>query len=532
MEVEEARILLGNLIRRIEKADGGYRLDGRLTEGEVCALEVGLAGLGQRFETLEARPLVAAQPPAAAGIGTVEVDRTALDADIPKGVRFCLDFGTAMSKATLVDDTEGEERIHVLPLGSVVDQSKHEYLLLSSVYVSDDGALLFGEAAEVRSHEEGLDGSRQRLDNIKRRMSEEGWNDNVSAEYNPTDLTVTYGDMVLAYLTYLTWVANECLRKLGYGVLTRRFALPAFEGAKQREVDALLKKAIGRAQLLADTFGSELVRGVPLCRFMAGVRELEDGQQFRFVGQSLTEPAGVAGSMLSWRDVQQSLVLVVDIGAGTSDIGLYRLYASPTTGSGQFLEVEGSTRTLTQAGNYLDRVLMEHLVKTAGVLDSSRERALRNRLSLRIRDYKESLFSDGEVSVFEDDLEASVAYDEFVELPQVKRFTESLGEAMTGVLEAVDESWLDWVRAHPGRALAVMLTGGCAGLPFVRDLAGRTLVINERPVRTAAAQRRPVWLDELSLPAEAEVEYGRIAVSLGGARQRLMTERVSKLTAA
>ena len=171
-------------------------------------------------------------------------------------------------------------------------------------------------------------------------------------------------------------------------------------------------------------------------------------------------------------------------------------------------------------------------MKTAGVLDGSRARALRNRLSLRIRDYKESLFSDGEVSVFEDDLEASVAYDEFVELPQVKRFTESLSEAMVGVLESVDESWLDWVRAHPGRVLAVMLTGGCAGLPFVRDLAAMTLVINERPVRTAAAQRRPVWLDELSLPAEAEVEYGRVAVSLGGARQRLMTERVSKLTAA
>lgn len=315
-------------------------------------------------------------------------------------------------------------------------------------------------------------------------------------------------------------------KRLGYGVLQRRFALPAFSGAKRREVETRLKNAIGKAQVLADTFGSDLSKGIPLARFMAGVQELaSDDGDFPFVGEGLTEPAGVAGSMLSWREKQQSLVLIVDIGAGTSDLGLYRLFADPP-GKGEFLEVEGSTRTLTQAGNYLDRILMEYVLKKGGVAGD--DHRTRNRLNLQIRDYKETLFEEGSVTVPVGESEASVEYEDFVGLAQVQQFTASIRDTIADILESVDESWLDWVQA-PGRTLAVLMTGGCASLPMLRDLVGDKVDVEGRQVRTAMALPRPMWLDELALPAE--VEYSRIAVALGGARRRMMDERVAKLTA-
>ena len=278
--------------------------------------------------------------------------------------------------------------------------------------------------------------------------------------------------------------------------------------------------------MLADTFGSDLSKGIPLARFMAGVQELaSDDGDFPFVGEGLTEPAGVAGSMLSWREKQQSLVLIVDIGAGTSDLGLYRLFADPP-GKGEFLEVEGSTRTLTQAGNYLDRILMEYVLKKGGVAGD--DHRTRNRLNLQIRDYKETLFEEGSVTVPVGESEASVEYEDFVGLAQVQQFTASIRDTIADILESVDESWLDWVQA-PGRTLAVLMTGGCASLPMLRDLVGDKVDVEGRQVRTAMALPRPMWLDELALPAE--VEYSRIAVALGGARRRMMDERVAKLTA-
>lgn len=232
--------------------------------------------------------------------------------------------------------------------------------------------------------------------------------------------------------------------------------------------------------------------------------------------------------MLSWRTTQQSLVLIVDIGAGTSDLGLYRLFADPPQ-RGQFLEVEGSTRTLTQAGNYLDRVLMEYLLKKAGV-DASDAKGVRNRLNLRIRDYKETLFAEGFVSVILGELETSVDYREFVGLPQVEQFLMSITREMVDILESVDESWLEWVQAHPARVLAVLFTGGCAGLPMLQGFVANELVVNGREVKVAPALSTPRWLDDLSLPPD--LEFSRVAVALGGARRRMMDERVAKLTAA
>ena len=454
---------------------------------------------------------------------------------IPDGARVCLDFGTAMSKATLIREGRdaADAEISVLRLG-VPARQEHisQVMLVSSVYVDEGGLIWFGQSAVDKSSLESEDGSRQRLDNIKRRLSEDGWEDEVAAEYNPTDVAVTYGEMVLAYLAFMTWTVNRCIDGFGLGVIPRRFALPSLGGKKRREVVERLAEAVGEAQVLADTFGDVLHDGLPMQSFLDAVHEIRAGpRKYPFVQEDVTEPVGVAGSVISWTSQVDMLFMVVDIGAGTSDFGLFRIYFDPTSDRRIALEAEGSSRALTEAGNHLDNLLIAYILDRGGLrVDHPRIKNILGKLNLGIREFKETLFNEGSVFVpLDGDLDVEVDLDDFIELGPVQQFAASLRNTMIDILESVDESWVNWVRVDPKRRLVVMLTGGGSRLPMVQDLARDPLRVHGSMLQVAKASDVPSWLDEFGI--DLREEYSRVAVSLGGARQSLMNWRVAKITA-
>lgn len=563
MELIEAKILLGNLVKRIKtQEDGIHQLPGVLTDGEIEALHLAIQLLGVpqpapdpggvknpvSGETAP-QPPVPIPPIPAFNVEEpgetipdqktpepmpksfkprVELDLSVLSLDPPpKNARLCLDFGTAMSKATLVQENEGtdSEEIHVLRLGVPGDQEEiSEVMLISSVYIDGEGMLWFGKAAVDRSMIEGGDGSRQRLDNIKRRLSEEGWDEQVSDRLNPTDLRITYGDMVLAYLMFLTWAVNSCLEQLGYSWnLPRRFAMPCFTGAKERETVHRLKQAVGEAQILADSFYSTLKEGIPLDVFLAAAQELrEKSLEYPYVAENITEPLGVAGSLLSWRAPFNQLVMVIDVGAGTSDFSLYRINVNPENQENTAVEIDGSSRVLTEAGNHLDRMLIELIIKKSGITsDDPMWVNVRSALELQIRDLKESLFNGEFVSVsLMNDTEVDIELSEFLDLAPVARFGENLRETMINILATVDSSWVKWVAAHPTHHLVVALTGGGSELKMVQALAEGTIRVSGQSVTVARALPFPKWIQEID--ANLAADYPRVAVSLGGARRRLI----------
>ncbi|NEV62347.1 hypothetical protein [Thiorhodococcus minor] len=570
MELVEAKILIKNLLKRVRaQEDGSKQLTGVLTDDELEALQFALTLLDGPAPSSSVMPTSTGVTPAVTEPSppkpmapitefvppepksddvppppresakpaksvepkrTIELDLSALTAPKPPAnVRLCLDFGTAMSKVTLVEDGEDpdldEEVIEVLSLGKPGDQEEvSETMLISSVYIDNDGVLWFGKAAVDRSMIEGQDGSRQRLDNIKRRLSEDGWDEDVGERYNPTGIRVTHGDMVLAYLMYLTWTVNGCLEELGYPWnLPRRFAMPCLSGEKGRETVHRLSRAVGEAQVLADTFYRTLKDGIPLEEFVAAVRLLrEKPREYPFVAEDITEPLGVAGSLMSWQAPVDMLIMVVDVGAGTSDLSLFRIHFNPNTGKNVALEVEDASRGIQVAGNHLDRMLIELLVKKSGV--TSEEPMwlnVRSALELQIRDLKESLFNDGSVFVpLLNGTEVIIELDEFMQLDPVRRFGRDLRATMVEILESIDESWVKWVTAHPNRRLVVALTGGGSELPMVKELAEGFIQVDGLSIPLVRALAFPNWLRDLDEGLEAD--YPRIAVSLGGARRRLI----------
>lgn len=540
MQDIKASILISNLLERVETdSSGRMSLPGLLTVNEFKALQVAVAKLGGDVaDSSGALPVHTTAPtpvlpsPTAVPVEDVSpqapartLDLSALKLPQVGNMRLCLDFGTAMSKATLVLDGE-EEQISVLELGKPGDQEEiSNVMLVSSVYIDNEALIWFGKNAVDRSLIEGDDGSRQRLDNIKRRLSEDGFDEPVRAPvFAPEGVKVTYGQMILAYLMFLTWATNRALESAGFKRnVQRRFAMPCFPSDKSRDVSHELRRMLGEAQVLADTFSASMTGGIPVSDFTDAVRRLKAAKvDFPFMGEDITEPLGVAGALLSWRTRVDMLVMVIDVGAGTSDLSLYRILVDPDRGLNTAQEVAQSSRGITEAGNFLDRILIEFILKKAGVSSAADGAvAARSKLELNIRDYKETLFTERFLFVaLSNGIDVEIELDEFLTLEAVKGFGQTLRATMTEILEAVDPSFVEWILSNPSRYLTVALTGGGAALPMVKALAEGSVMVRGHNVPVRPALPFPTWLQ--AEHADLEDDFARIAVSLGGARKRLI----------
>jgi molecular chaperone HscA len=548
MEITAAKIILANLRERVEVGgDGKYRLPGILTQRELDALEFVISG---QLDTSAPAPAKLASGadsghakspahvPATPELQTIAEPNEAVTLDLStlslaesdSSYRVCMDFGTAMSKATFVHDGEDDdmEEIQVLKLGVPGDQEQiDEVMLVSSVFIDAQGLLWFGQRA-VEQAQIAPEGSNSRMDNIKRALSEDNLGESVSTTYNPTQHQLTYEDIVLAYLAFFTWTINCALLNdieapEIAGNFKRRFAMPCFPRANARKVESKLKVLLGEAQVLADTFKEDIHQGLPLPRFLSALNQLRaEKRSYPFIEFSVTEPLGVAGSLLSWQSSQDSLALVVDIGAGTSDFSLYRLNVAVNDDGikSSAGEVDGTARGITEAGNHLDKILMALILKKSGV-DAShpKYRNITHALERDIRFHKESLFSpaaEASITLYTGEA-VDVSLDEFLEQPAVRLFEDSLRTTLIEILESAHPDWINWVRANPSRNLTIVLTGGGATLPMAKKLAEGTVTAHGVTIPVAAAKAFPDWLRE-DYP-DLEDHYPRVAVSLGGARK-------------
>lgn len=556
MDINSAKTILSNLRERIEPCtDGRYRLEGIITKRELEAFEFLIAEAPALAPIATPAPPLAVAPEEIASLREVSTaepsagfapeDTPTLDLstfDLPDSGtshRVCLDFGTAMSKATFVSDNEDAdfEDIWVLRLGIPGDQEEvDEVMLVSSLFIDAEGLIWFGQNAVEQAHA-APEGSSSRLDNIKRWLSEGNLSTSVDPIHNPTAYDITYEDLVLAYLAFFTWAVNNALAEDVAEAnvprnFRRRFAMPCFPRANAKLVELKLTTLLGEAQIIADTLKGEIHAGLALVRFLSVVKQLRASKRsYNFIEGSITEPLGVAGSLLSWRSSNDSLVLVVDIGAGTSDFSLYRLRVS-VDDDGEIdstktvaMEVDGSARGITEAGNHLDHILKAFILNGAGITSEHNKFInIAYDLERNIRNYKETLFNTGSVFiVLHNDETVEVQLDEFLDHDAVRAFENSLRRTLIEVLESVDPEFINWVRVNPARHLIIVLTGGGAALPMARKLGIGIVSINGSPVAVAAAQAFPGWLQQ-DYP-DLEDHYPRIAVSLGGARKNVIQSK-------
>ena len=554
-----ARSLLQSLLSRLDADAAAERplFGGVVSDAERHALRTLLLGgesLVPRSSEEPARPVEpAVEPPkprAKTPLPVVELntDVLRLDASPAPSWVLCLDFGTAKSKAFAADDDEEEPELEPLSLGKAdEDLDGSVYEASSCVWISDDGQLFVGSEALKRGMNYGDDPALRRpLHSLKQEISqvdpEEGAAEldrKLPREVDPTS-TLTCADVIAIYLAYLTDLATTALeRRVGTRYVRRRFTVPAWRKEQRRWAADLIGTSMLRAQLLADTFHNHWREGIPVEQVAHAVRTAAEHDD-KLLWLKATESENVteskdatdwtqgtlealaAASARLWNDRSaRDVMLVVDVGAGTTDLSLF--WVVQRGGEGEFHRAWPiADAGVRQAGDTLDRLLVEALLQKAGLgVDDTGERARRGLRRKGVRRLKETLFKTG--SVTEDlvnDETVTLSQQEFTRSEGVRRFADGIAGKIQELLDRVHESW----GPAGAQGITLVLTGGGCELPMVKSLGDRQWRLGGCTVTCQLAPRVPHTVEAGFSEAFIDA-YPRLAVAMGGAMKLRLDEK-------
>ena len=274
----------------------------------------------------------------------IAVDLSCLAATFGKQYVACIDFGTAKSKAfaALVNaegDDDGMYDGFELGLGKIDhDLDGAVYSVASSIWISDEGRMFAGSQALTLSAQYTLATGRERLDSIKQQLSQTDHHDGLDhildEALNPTEVTLTYGDAMCFFFAYLTDLIGqelESAHKLSR-YTRRRFTIPAWSDAQRSWANAELRKLVARAQVLADTFRGRWSEGISAKDVKEAIRiaSQHDGELMKVLDPEMikaeygiSEPMAAGSGRIRIDRSTRNLVLIIDVGAGTTDFGLF-----------------------------------------------------------------------------------------------------------------------------------------------------------------------------------------------------------------
>lgn len=563
MDRYKAAILIENLIARIanDPASRQHTLPGVLSANEVVALHVALEALQEAGSRIS-QPSLSTPLPVAGYVAPPAPDPTAapaapepvapeltppeppatkptlplpvpasIDRDRARDVRklaaerravtplagavLCLDFGTARSKAFATTQTG---RSVELGLGKRAGEDQAVFAVSSTVWIEEEGIIFAGPSAVSRSRRVGV--KHRPFGSLKQELSQGDMSNppdrtRVPADMNPSSVPLTFGHMITFYLAYLTDLAETELAERGDGLtryVPRRFALPSWSAERLKWGEELLRRYLARAQIVADVFHGRWREGIDAAEAKAvldAAASLADADlPLHLILEGVQEPVAAGASRLR-ADGQRGLVMIVDVGAGTTDFALFVAVENERTDGVRAFQIRNGVRTLRQAGDTLDSLLRQMMVERMGIRAEDPEyRRVHAELLRTIRDDKEALFKTGLVRF--NDGTANITRDEFVASDGARRFAVSLRSAFNDTLQDVDASFITGL-ADGG--LKVVLTGGGATLPMVQDLAVGTTHLHGQVMKHTQAPLVP----EAFQGSAFETEYPELAVSIGGA---------------
>lgn len=456
----------------------------------------------------------------------VKLVLASLDAEsqTPSDVLMCLDFGTAMSKAfaSVFPNNQLD-----LALGTAAGHTG--YALPSSVFIADDSKAYFGFDAIEMS--QGLEHSgRERLDSIKGWISLQNTgsldeDDKVlSPALNPSGEKLTQGDLLRIYLAYFTDIAL-CALQLHVGEarhVKRRYARPCWPDSKAQWGSNLMRRMLSEAQVLADTFSGRWQGGIPVAELKVAVEQVKklDRRPDFLIDEGVPEPVAVAAGAIADSENLRDAFMVVDVGAGTTDFGLFISTRKPDDDTPRVFQSNRSIQGLMQAGDKVDGLLRGFIAKKESIDSSDNSgRLILADLSRRIRSLKEVFFKTGELEyTLSDDTVGRIKLNEFLADERVVRFGQAVEEGFKKALSAVDESWLRWL-AMDGVRLHVVVTGGSSTLPMMQALSRGLIEVNGHRILRKSVDPKPHWMRDM--PPELLAVYPQLAVAIGGAAEMM-----------
>lgn len=432
----------------------------------------------------------------------------------------CIDFGTAYSKVSIVASELSEDLmaqdIHALPIGR--DISANPFLLPSLLFVDSD-TVRFGASAETAARR-GERRGRAPFMSPKQYLSTHALDeldDKLPPEIDPTN-SYSARRLITLYLANLLRRAEDAARERKIDWPPRfRIARPAWDKERADWGEQTLRVLVRHAFILVDRFGDDLLAKDGLAHDVVhaafdaipDTSDFPDKEIFEISEHGTTTvPEATAVAAASLRPGERRVVVVADIGGGTSD---FAAFVTGRPGHNVVAEIEGSACVLRQAGDFLDMQLRRLLVNKAGLLpDDPAARGAVAMIRARQRSLKEALFAEGRVVAEAGDQFVEMTLDEFLADEHVQAFAGRLKETFYKSLElAVDFARYLSQGARAQVRVDILPTGGGYNLPMVQEM------IRKVPIEWRFNTIAPELLTTDN--ADFNAVSRQLAVSVGGA---------------
>jgi hypothetical protein len=416
----------------------------------------------------------------------------------------CVDFGTSSIRAVVRDHLGG---ITVVPLGAVTkNRSIDGASIPSTVCVAADGKTVsFGEHAysKIKGGQPLAFWS----------ASPKLWLKQPHTLDGPvaSDVEVTRRELLTGLLGYALFAASESGQwdaPADPSTADIRVAHPVWPSSSRDEA----QKALGQMVWLATHMASAGDWGetsVEVLRSWTGPEGDEESVPTYVPQVDTVEPVAAAVELLSGDSNERRLCAVVDVGAGTTDIGIFQQVIPDATVPAKARMIPaGPSASVFKAGDTIDSALMSLLARRFPREYKIHESSIK----VDIRRLKEDLFVNQRLQSFDMDLPLR-------SLEESREMEEIISEIRRGLVNCLRDAhraievWYG-VGVSIRREITLLMAGGGAGLKILREALGHPVELS--------GQRYHIKVIDAVPPQRIQMHgagYTRLAVALGGVRE-------------
>lgn len=427
------------------------------------------------------------------------------------GWTVCVDFGTAASKAAAAPrDPEGATQVRPL----IVALGANPFLLPAVLHL-DRTHVRFGATALRHAADQRPGAAREAMQSFKTLLGARdlsralrtlaGPHLDPSRQFRQRDLIVLF----LAYLLHGVQrglAVDLDLKRVRLNDAVLRYTRPDWTRrtpAHDAEMAALFEDAAHVAGMLAadlDADETTIDRALDALERAGGRAPLVQ------IEGAVFEAAAAAACHLDSASRRSAAMIVLDVGAGTTDVGALAFTAT------QAWEIADARRTLDLAGDAVDRALMNLLIAKSGLKRTEQQAQVWRDLLLDVRAAKEILFLEGRATTPVGARLVKLTARDLVNDPDASQVFAAIGDVYAEALEAAAGA----VSAEGGKAITAVAAGGGARLPPVQDLL-RRIKPRTAKVRVDLAPLTPTWAEAPAYGGALEPIFPMLAIAMGGA---------------
>lgn len=425
----------------------------------------------------------------------------------PSNGIICIDFGTSSLRAAISDSFGGN--VETLNIGEFLGLAGVNYEIISNIYVSKDAeSIYFGDEAYSKSKKNPFDASILEA-SPKKWMTlydEENFWDPIApkTKLNRWHLLIGLIAQSLQSIKLGLNISTTELKK--YEI---RISHPVW-GDSWKEKRAILELMLYYAIEISDSAAlkmsaSELLKAIDSCEYSPDLIPRSN--------IDIVEPISAAVELFQEDINARQVCAVIDIGAGTTDLGLFlsltpdtRLDIDSNPYKRKFKSLAKSV-SLNFAGDYIDLAILQLFKEKSEHFSSTQIKAF----EIEIRDRKLEIFSRVGNTTF---MGVDISYQELSESKLISILKNEIFKTFSDMLLSSEEVLVKLVnlRAHYIREINLVFAGGGQGIQFIREAIPKTITLESGlslPIVVAEANNH-------SSNLRLTIDLARLAVCRGG----------------